>query len=486
MPTAYRVLIEDSLAAAPGLTADESQAVAALVREWRLRLPRNQLRDRYYLGHVPLKDIGVALPPAIRDKVDPRVGWARKAVTSLADRVRFDGFASDDEAVAEELRRVVDANDMRNLMRKATICELKHCCAFLTVTSGPRGPVVSAYPATAASARWDDERKRIRDGLVVVASEQIDGTDERWPYVVNVFTADDVITLRRDPRSREGDWGVERHPHRMGRPLMEPMAYAPTLERPFGSSRITRTVMSLVDEFQRAKAYATLAAAFAASPQKYLLGTDDDPISDNRWNAYIGSIVTFTMNSEGNAPQFGQLPQPSMQPHADYMRQLAAQFSGETNVPISSLGVVHDQASSAEALYAAKEDMVIDAANVIDDNRRALRNVALMALAVVHGTDFDTEATSGVTVDALFANPSRPSVVSQSDAMVKQISAIPWLAETDVALEQLGYSTEDIHRMQASRRRAEGMALLGAAATPRAESLHNLAAEAVPETVAEA
>lgn len=29
-----------------------------------------------------------------------------------------------------------------------------------------------------------------------------------------------------------------------------------------------------------------------------------------------------------------------MQPHIDYMRSLAARFSGETNVPLSELGVV--------------------------------------------------------------------------------------------------------------------------------------------------
>ena len=478
MTISYDMCIEESIASAPGLTPDESEAIRDLVTEWRMRLPRNVLRDEYYLGHVPLKDIGVAIPPAIRSKIDPRVGWAKKAVTSLADRVRFDGFSSDDEQTASELRAIVDANDLNNLMHKAVICELKHCCSFLTVTDSESGPVISAYPATAASARWDDERKTIKDGLVVVASEQVAGTDERWPTKVNLFTGDSVVMLARDTVIRDGGWSVTRMQHGMGRPLMEPMAYSPTLERPFGSSRITRTVMSLVDEMQRAKAYATIAAAFAASPQKYLLGTDDDPIEGNRWNAYIGSIVTFTMNSEGNAPEFGQLPQPSMQPHADYMRQLAAQFSGETNVPVSSLGIMHDQATSSEALYAAKEDMVIDAANVIEGNKRALRNVALMALAVLHGSSFEAEVRRGITIDAIFANPSRPSVVSQSDAMVKQISAIPWLADTDVALEQLGYSSEDIHRMEASRRRSQGLELLGAASAQRTarQNMHNLAA----------
>jgi hypothetical protein len=36
------------------------------------------------------------------------------------------------------------------------------------------------------------------------------------------------------------------------------------------------------------------------------------------------------------------------------LRQLAAQFAGETGVPLNSLGVVQDNPSSAEAIYATR------------------------------------------------------------------------------------------------------------------------------------
>ncbi|WP_206435739.1 hypothetical protein, partial [Actinobaculum sp. 352] len=52
-------------------------------------------------------------------------------------------------------------------------------------------------------------------------------------------------------------------------------------------------------------------------------------------------------------------------------------------------------------------------------------------------------------------NPAMPSTVSQSDAMVKQISAIPALAETDVALEELGYTAEQIARIRAQMARSQ-------------------------------
>ena len=77
----------------------------------------------------------------------------------------------------------------------------------------------------------------------------------------------------------------------------------------------------------------------------------------------------------------------------------------------------------------------------------------------MHGTTFATERDAGTDVAARFHNPAMPSVVSQSDAMVKQISAIPWLAESDVALEEFGYTSEQIQRLRSDRRRSQGTRL---------------------------
>ena len=151
-----------------------------------------------------------------------------------------------------------------------------------------------------------------------------------------------------------------------------------------------------------------------------------------------------------------------MQPHIDYMRSLASRFSGETNVPVNELGVISDNPSSAEAIYASKEALVIDAQNLNADNNEALKNVAIMALAVENKTDYFTEHEKNLGITAKFKNPALPSLVSQADAIVKAISAFPWLANSDVALEEFGFSDEQIQRLQQDRRRYEAQALLQA------------------------
>ena len=461
--------ITEAAASAKQLKPEDSILIRKLISIWRQKLSRNRLRDRYYLSHVDTKDLGVAIAPEMRGKIKARIDWPSKAVDYLASRSQFDGFTTSDQTRTQELMQITQANHLKLLYRKAVTSELKHCCTALTVTDSDNGPVISAYPMTACSLMWDDALKEVKAGLVVAESKKMPGSNARKPTMYKLFTREALVTIRLVGMGQV--WIANYQYHSMGRPLIEPMAYRPTLERPFGRSRITRTVMSLTDDAQREKERSEIAAEFAAYPQKYLMGTDKTMITkDSRYAAYIGAIMEVTKGNDGSVPSFGQLAQLSMQPHIDYMRSLAAQFSGATNVPLSALGVVSDNPSSAEAIYAAKEDLVIDAQALNADNGRALVNIAMMALAIKDNSDFNSVRNSGIAIEARFKNPAMPSVVSQSDAMVKQISVLPWLAESDVALEELGYNEEQIQRLHADRTRWQGMQLANATVTSRSSS----------------
>lgn len=458
--------ITGAIAKARGLAPGDARIVGDLVAEWQDHYQRNRLRDAYYYGHVKVKDLGVSVSPTLMRKIDPHVDWAAKCVDWWGDRVQFDGVTADDARAGELLEQVFYENDAKNLMRKAVSVALRHSCSFLTVTedADTHDTVVSAYPATAASALWDEARKRIRAGLVVVESDKPRGSSTRYPKAVNVFTEGALIELRRDGG---GPWRAGYVRNGLGRVPMEPVVYHPTLERPFGRSRITRTVMALVDDAQREMANMTAAAAFAAAPQKYLLNTDKETaraLAESPFAAYIGSLLVATQGRNGQSPQFGQLAQLSMQPHMDYMRSLAAQFSGATGVPLSSLGVVTDNPSSAEAIYAGKEDAVVDIQAFVDGCKRSLANVALMVLANEEGATFKEVRDRHITVDVHFRKPDRPSVVSQSDAMVKQIGALPWLADSDIALREFGYDDEQVHQLRSDRRRSQAQGTFNAVA----------------------
>jgi len=194
-------------------------------------------------------------------------------------------------------------------------------------------------------------------------------------------------------------------------------------------------------------------------PQMWLLGTVRETINDgNKYSAAMGVINEITKDKDGDKPTVWQSAQLSFQPLNDYYRQLACQISAETDVPVSFFGVASDNPSSAEAIAASIEPLVIDAKNLNRDNGYALRNVAYMCLAVLHGTDFATERDAGANVRARFMAPAYPSAVSQSDAVLKQVQAIPKLVNSDVMLELLGYDDEQMQRINSDNRRAQGTA----------------------------
>ena len=205
--------------------------------------------------------------------------------------------------------------------------------------------IVTSHPATSASALWDWRLKRIRAGMVVVDRDP-SPRSQHEPTWVDIFTDANVIRIVRTPG--QAGWVAQYIPHSMGRPLIVPMAFDATIDHPFGRSRITRSVMNITDDAMRSSVRSEISAEFFISPQKYLLGADKDSLDgESKWDAYIGNIFSVRKDDDGDVPQFGQHAQGSMQPHIDYMRSLAARFSGETNVPISELGIVQDNPSSA-------------------------------------------------------------------------------------------------------------------------------------------
>nr|WP_246600052.1 phage portal protein [Gordonibacter massiliensis (ex Traore et al. 2017)] len=447
--------------AVTGLTDGELADLNALLSVWWRKRERNVVRERYYNAHNRLKDLGISIPPPLK-RIETVVEWPEKAVDYIADRAVLEGFTFRGMEENDELNEVMDENDFLATYSQAVTDALISSCAFLTVTKGVKGEpsvIVSAHSARDAAAIWDDRKKRIKCGLAVAEFDLDRDGRIKGALRMNMFTDSCVLSLRK---ARNGRYVLERRAeHSQGAPLMEAIRCKPRLGRPFGKSRISRAVMSISDSAVREALRSEVSAEFFTAPQKYILGAEDSIFDDKgKWEQYVGNWLALTKDEEGDVPQVGQFSQGNMQSHSDYMRLLAARFSGATGIPVSSLGVIHDNPSSAEAIYASKEDAVVEAANFNRANRSSLVRVAKLMLAVSRGKSVADLSDDEKTVRPRFMNPSMPSIVSQSDAMVKQIDAIPWIGESRVALEQLGYDETQIMTLLSDKRKAESRALL--------------------------
>lgn len=446
-----------SLLSLPTPTRADESRLTRMLNQWAAKRSRNTLRTVYADGKNALRDLGISLPPQMR-QVEMALGWPMKAVSALSSRCSFDGFVL--PGVSQDpydLHGMLSDNSADTVLPQALTSALIHSVSFLTITPGDtsRGePDVLWMPRSAreATGLWDRRTNSLTDGLTIN-----DYDDNGFPTEVVWFSRDFVATYRRDA----GKWSMEAQGNPLGRVWMEPLVFRPEVERPFGRSRITRNVMYYTDAALRTLARSEAHAEFFASPQRYALGADEEAFGDKkeRWDAVMSRMLSISRDEDGNIPTVGQFPQLSMQPHFEHLRTWAMLFSGETSVPLPSLGIAPESnPSSAEAIYAAKEDLVIEASAFNRSTGDSLRRAAITSVML---RDRLTEVPDELRgLRARFRNPATPSVVSASDALVKQVSALPWLADSEVSLEMLGYDSSTIERLLADKRRAGASSLL--------------------------
>ena len=417
---------------------------------WRDHLLRNQERYAYYDGRNRLKDFGISTPPTLLG-VETVVGWPNKAVMALATRSRFDGFTADTDEVQGRLNAIAERSRLSVKYRQTVESEGVFGCSFATVGMTSRGARIDMWDAEHASARWDEAKGRVAYGMTVELAQGEVAS-------LTLHSEDADVTAWPDGA---GSWAWEAQPHSMGRPVMDAFAYRPTQRKPFGQSRITRAVMSITDSAVRCALGGDISFQFAVSPQKYLLGADQQAFEGTtKWEAYIGNIFAVGRDANGDVPQFGQLTQASMQQYVDYMRSLAARFSGETNVPISQLGIVHDNPSSAEAIYAASEPLIIECQDLNDNSRDTLRTLAQMCLASELDVPLAELPDQWRAFTPNFANPAMPSIVSMTDAAVKIASQVPGFAGTDSFWKLLGMPEDTRREIDAQLAEANAQAML--------------------------
>ena len=361
-PTLYQVSPEDM-----NLSGEEVALFNLLLATWQRHLSGNVRNEAYYHGKVRPVTTSGDMPRELR-RLGVVVGWGAKAVDALAARSVFTGFTG---GAADDLNGALGEIDMEELYQQAVTSELTDSCSFITVSKGLEGEpdvIVSAHSALDAAAIWDERRKRVRAGISVVDVAE-DENGYRVPTWVNMYTDDRTYSCRR---ARGGKWVAEAADNPLRRPLMEPLRYRPSLARPFGRSRITRTVRSLIDRAMCVASRTEVSAVFYTWPQRYLLGVDRktaEKMAKTKIEAYVDSLMLVSTNRNGDVPQYGQLSQMTMQPHIDHLEMLAKQFASEASIPLDEVGIVFDNPSSADAMYAAQQRLIVEAEGVNRANR---------------------------------------------------------------------------------------------------------------------
>lgn len=439
------------------VTDAELDTIRTLVATWRAKQPRNLIRSTYFDGKMPLKPTGNIPPEAFR-RIKAVLGWPEKAVKGLAERTVFDGFVSPGQVQDPfDLAPTLDANRFDLELPQSIVSAFKHSCSFITIA---RGDTQSAEPdvmVMARSAEWSaglwDKRRRTVAAAIAITEVDSDAN----PKAMDVYLPGLVLLCKRRP---SGSWTAERRSTTLAEVLVEPLTYDPQLDRPFGRSRISRPVMRITDNALMTIVRTEISADFYAAPRMAALGVAEDAFKRGKWAAAIDRWFALTRDEEGELPTVQQFAQMTMQPLTDLYRSYASQFSAETGLPISSLGIVQDNPPSAEGLYAQKEDLIVTARAATRVLGASLRQVARKTVMVRDGL---TETPDELRrIQANWLNPAFTSPVTAADALVKLAAVFPWLGETEVALEYAGFTHAEVTRLLADKRRTQGAATTAA------------------------
>lgn len=455
----------------PGVTDDEHRTLNLLLEQLNAKARRNRLRAAYYDMRRAPSLIGSVIPPQYW-RAGIVLGWSGKAVDTLARRTNLDGFVWPDGDLASlGYGELWEDNNLGSEVSQGTISSLIHSVAFVVNTQGEDGEpdsLIHFKDAMNAIGEWNSRARRL-DNLLSITSRGTEGRDKGKPTGLVLY----LDGLNVIAEKVAGKWELkDRHEHAWGVPA-EPLVYKPRVGRPFGSSRISRVVMSLQDQATRTSIRLEAHGDIYAIPDLWLFGADEsifknaDGSQKESWQIVMGRIKGVPDDAE--APdalaraEVKQIPASSPEPHLAQLKQQAQLFSGETSIPLTSLGVSDmSNPTSSDSYIASREDLIAEAEGATDDWRPALRRALVRGLAIKNGVAADQIPAEWRTIDTKWRSPIYLSRAQQADAGQKQLAAVPWLVEDapDVALELIGMDEQQVKRALAGHRRRAGSSVL--------------------------
>jgi hypothetical protein len=448
----------------PGLTVDEQATMGYLANQLMFKAGRNELRASYYDGRNAVRDLGISTPPNFR-RIATVLGWSAKAVDILNRRCKLEGFDVPGLNAADfGWDELWHANRLAAEAPQAGVSSLIHATAFLVTTlgdtqSGEPPVLITARDALSGTGDWDPRRRALRSFLSIFERD-----DRGVPIDLALYVDGLTVTARKD----QGRWTVDRRSHKFGLPV-EPLVYQPRLARPFGSSRISRAVMSLHDQALRTVIRSEVTAEIYSAPQRVLLGADESAFKNadgtfkSTWQAVLGRVWAIPDDDEAANPraEIKEFTGASQQPHVDQLRAWAQLFAGETSIPLASLGISGDaNPTSADAYESGRDDLLSEAEGTTDGWSPAWERTFQRGLQMLNNWSDDGVPKEIQRSHARWRDVRTPTRAAAADAAAKTIAAFPWLAETELGLELYGFDQSFIDRAMVEKRRVGASAAL--------------------------
>lgn len=443
---AYRSITVD------GLTDDENGTANLLLKQIEDKTPRNLIRKNRYDAKHSVQQVAAILPPAY-SRLASVLGWSAKAVDMLARRCNATTFTWTGGDIASlGLEEVWTANSLASEIGQGLTSSMLHASAFVATVVGEEGEPAAGvhfFDALDATGTWNMRARRLDSALII---DDRNGDGKQTAFTMHL--PGEIVTV-----AKNGRWGVvDRATHDYGM-TVDLLPYHPRTGRPFGSSRLTRPMMAISDMATRELLRLEGHMDVYSFPELWMLGADTSIFGDNAdpMRIMLGRLKGIPDDNDAVNPrvQIQQIAASSPEPHLAALNAHAKLFARESGLPDSSLAIT-DMANptSAESYDASQYDLIAEAEGATDDWTPPLSRVMARALAIQNGEPGLIPALER-TIRPKWRNPKYVSRAAEADAGLKQIQAMPWLAETEVGMEIIGLTPDQMRRAKAERSRAQ-------------------------------
>jgi len=452
-----------------GLSEDETLTLNMLVEQLEEKSTRNLFRSSVYDGKRAIRQVGTVIPPQYQ-KLGLILGWNAKGVDGLARRCNLERMVwTDGDLGALGIQELTDSNFLLSEISSARADSLIHGVSYLINTQGGEGEpkaLIHAKDGLNATGTWNNRTRRLDDLLSVTARQE----DKITGFVLYL----DNVTISASLNGRK--WAVDRVEHTWHVPA-EPMVYRPRASRRMGRSRITRATIGLQDAAVRALVRMEGHMDIYSIPQMLLLGASEsvfknaDGSQKASWQVALGRVLGVPDDEDAANPRADvkQFKAESPAAHLAQMNALAKLTAREFDLSDADFALTDMANPTSEGSYSeARENLIAEAEGAMDDWSISVRRATARGLAQQNG--LSEVPREWASIDTKWRKAQFASRAAEADAGSKQLSSVPWLAETEVGLELLGLDEQQIKRALAEKRSAErraaGRAVVAALAAP--------------------
>lgn len=408
------------------LSKAELSTLDDLRQRWDAQAVNDSLMWRYYHGRQRVEQLGMAIPPALRQFLVV-TNWPRVVVDTPAARQQVRAFLLPDQDAADPtLRMVMAASNFPAHFRMFNRDRLVYGRAFMSVSTNEKArdlPLVRAESPRQIVAAVD-----VRREVMTAAARFYGGTTaDPEPVFATLYLPNVTIWCELD----EGVWREkDRDDHKLGSVPLVMHLNRREAGGWLGESEMV-DIIPLADSAARSMTNMQWGQEAHGMPRKWMTGVDRKDFVDasgkpiTQFEAYFDAIHTVS----NSAAKIGQLTASDLKNFATALDEYRKEAALRYGFPARYFGLTTANPPAEGAIIADEINLVrgIEAAN--DEIGVTLGWVAALAHRMATGS---AEVLAGVRTE--WFDPATPTMAQREDALMKRRSA--------GVLSRRGYWTE--------------------------------------------